>query len=115
MYVIRTLGLGALVASALSAVASPIQPRSAEKFVFAHFMVGIVQNYQVSDWKQDMISAQEIGIDGFALNNAKIDSYTPTQLANAYQAAEEVGFKVFPVRRYGQLDSWQVANLFAVL
>lgn len=42
-----------------------------------------------------MAYAQEIGIDAFALNNAKIDSYTPTQLANAYQAAEEMGFKVF--------------------
>lgn len=37
----------------------------------------------------------EIGIDAFALNNANIDSYTPTQLANAYQAAENVGFKCF--------------------
>lgn len=37
----------------------------------------------------------EIGIDAFALNNANIDSYTPTQLANAYQAAEQIGFKVF--------------------
>jgi glucan endo-1,3-alpha-glucosidase len=57
--------------------------------------VGIVQNYTVSDWKMDMAYAMEIGIDAFALNNAIIDSYTPTQLANAYQAAEEVGFKVF--------------------
>lgn len=39
--------------------------------------------------------AQEIGIDAFALNNANVDSYTPTQLANAYQAAENVGFKCF--------------------
>ena len=43
----------------------------------------------------DMAYAMEIGIDAFALNNANIDSYTPTQLANAYQAAEEMGFKVF--------------------
>ena len=42
-----------------------------------------------------MAYAMEIGIDAFALNNANIDSYTPTQLANAYQAAEEMGFKVF--------------------
>jgi glucan endo-1,3-alpha-glucosidase len=54
-----------------------------------------VQNYQVPDWKMDMAYAMEIGIDAFALNNANIDSYTPTQLANAYQAAEEMGFKVF--------------------
>lgn len=42
-----------------------------------------------------MSYAMEIGIDAFALNNANIDSYTPTQLANAYQAALEIGFKVF--------------------
>lgn len=54
-----------------------------------------MENYTVADWKTDMYYAKEIGIDGFALNNAKIDSYTPTQLANAYKAAEEVGFKCF--------------------
>lgn len=43
----------------------------------------------------DMAYAMEIGIDAFALNCASVDSYTPTQLAYAYQAAEEVGFKVF--------------------
>ncbi len=34
---------------------------------------------------------------GFALNCApeRIDDYTPKQLANAYQAAEELGFKMF--------------------
>lgn len=42
-----------------------------------------------------MAYAMEIGIDAFALNNANIDSYTPTQLANAYQAAQNVGFKCF--------------------
>lgn len=39
--------------------------------------------------------AKEIGIDAFALNCAKIDSYTPTQLAKAYEAASQVDFKVF--------------------
>lgn len=49
----------------------------------------------MSDWETEMVYAQEIGIDAFALNNANIDSYTPTQLANAYEAAENVGFKCF--------------------
>ncbi|KAJ7177411.1 glycoside hydrolase [Mycena crocata] len=59
--------------------------------------VGIVENYTVDDWKADMSDAKSIGIDGFALNCApeRVDSYTPKQLANAYQAAGEVGFKVF--------------------
>ncbi|KAI1425588.1 glycoside hydrolase family 71 protein [Xylaria sp. FL1777] len=69
----------------------------AEKPVYAHFIVGIVENYTVDDWKADITQAQAIGIDGFALNCApeRIDSYTPKQLANAYQAAEELGFKMF--------------------
>ncbi|KAJ5383566.1 Glucan endo-1-3-alpha-glucosidase agn1 [Penicillium concentricum] len=42
-----------------------------------------------------MAAAQSVGIDAFALNCASIDSYTPTQLALAYEAAEQVNFKVF--------------------
>ncbi|KAE8393893.1 glycoside hydrolase [Aspergillus alliaceus] len=69
--------------------------QSQSKYVFAHFMVGIVEHYQLSDWIEDMKIAQDIGIDAFALNCASIDKYTPTQLALAYTAAEQVGFKVF--------------------
>ncbi|PLN84053.1 glycoside hydrolase [Aspergillus taichungensis] len=65
------------------------------KYVFAHFMVGIVENYQLADWIEDMKIAQSIGVDGFALNCASIDKYTPTQLALAYQAAEQTNFTVF--------------------
>ncbi|KAJ6510689.1 glycoside hydrolase [Mycena sanguinolenta] len=69
----------------------------AQKAVYAHFMVGIVQNYSVDDWKADMADAKAIGIDGFALNCAppRVDSYTPTQLGFAYQAAAESNFTVF--------------------
>ncbi|EJD46378.1 glycoside hydrolase [Auricularia subglabra TFB-10046 SS5] len=65
--------------------------------VYAHFMVGIVENYTVDDWKIDMLQAKEIGIDGFALNCAppRVDGYTPKQLANAYEAAKQTNFKVF--------------------
>ncbi|KAF3906794.1 hypothetical protein AA313_de0208003 [Arthrobotrys entomopaga] len=72
-----------------------LEKRESTKYVYAHFMVGIVENYTVDDWKWDMQIAQDTGIDGFALNCASIDSYTPTQLANAYEAAKQVGFKVF--------------------
>ncbi|KAI1275720.1 glycoside hydrolase family 71 protein [Xylaria sp. FL0933] len=69
----------------------------AAKPVYAHFIVGIVEKYTVADWKADIAQAQAIGIDGFALNcaPARIDSYTPKQLANAYQAAQEMNFKMF--------------------
>lgn len=45
----------------------------------------------------DMAQAQAIGIDGFALNCAppRVDSFTPNQLANAYAAAQQLGFHVF--------------------
>lgn len=59
--------------------------------------VGIVEHYTVDDWKADIAQAQAIGIDGFALNCAppRVDSYTPKQLANAYEAAKQMGFHVF--------------------
>ena len=51
----------------------------------------------MDDWKLDMTQAKDIGIDGFALNCAppRVDSYTPKQLANAYEAASQVGFTTF--------------------
>ncbi|KZV99064.1 hypothetical protein EXIGLDRAFT_726537 [Exidia glandulosa HHB12029] len=68
-----------------------------DKAVYAHFMVGIVRNYTVADWKADMAEAKAIGIDGFALNCAppRVDSYTPDQLSFAYEAAAQSDFKVF--------------------
>lgn len=39
--------------------------------------------------------AKETGIDAFALNCGSVDSYTPKQLANAYEAASQADFKVF--------------------
>ncbi|OAA32413.1 glycoside hydrolase family 71 protein [Moelleriella libera RCEF 2490] len=69
----------------------------AAKPVYAHFMAGIVSGYTIDDWKTDMAQAKEIGIDGFALNCAppRVDSYTPRQIANAYEAATQLGFTVF--------------------
>ncbi|KAF7595364.1 hypothetical protein BBP40_006357 [Aspergillus hancockii] len=87
-YVLQALGAPVLDASLVSR-------QAASKYVFAHFMVGIVENYKLADWVEDMNIAKSIGIDGFALNCASIDSYTPTQLELAYQAAQQVDFKVF--------------------
>jgi glucan endo-1,3-alpha-glucosidase len=58
-----------------------------------------------------MFYAQEIGIDAFVLNCASIDSYTPTQLANAYQAASEVGFKVFISFDFSYWNNGDTANM----
>lgn len=56
-----------------------------------------MSGYTIDDWKTDMAQAKEIGIDGFALNCAppRVDSYTPRQIANAYEAATQLGFTVF--------------------
>ncbi|KAJ7675128.1 glycoside hydrolase [Mycena rosella] len=89
------MALKAIAAVLLLLCASGVA--SAQKAVYPHFMVGIVENYTVDDWKADMADAKAIDIDGFALNCApsRVDSYTPKQLSNAYQAAGESDFKVF--------------------
>lgn len=77
--------------------------------------IGIVPNYAVSDWKMDIAYAQEIGIDAFALNCASVDSYTPKQLAYAYQAAYKMGFKVFISFDFNYWNSGLTANITAYM
>ncbi|KAH8694166.1 putative glucan endo-1,3-alpha-glucosidase agn1 precursor [Talaromyces proteolyticus] len=105
----------AILACALPTTASVLaqsSKRQAEsKYVFAHFMVGIVQNYTIDDWKADMNLAKDTGIDAFALNCASVDSYTPTQLALAYQAAEAVDFKVFISFDFAYWSNGDTANI----
>ncbi|KAL0240570.1 hypothetical protein I308_106367 [Cryptococcus tetragattii IND107] len=67
---------------------------SGDKKVFAHFMVGIVSTYSISDWESDMQLAKSKGIDGFALNIG-VDWYSQEQLDLAYQAGASVGFDLF--------------------
>ncbi|CAG8034747.1 unnamed protein product [Penicillium salamii] len=89
--------------------------QSTEKYVFAHFMVGIVGNYELEDWKVDMAAAQSTGIDAFALNCASIDTYTPTQLALAYKAAAEIGFKVFISFDFAYWNNGDTAKITAYM
>ncbi|KAI9369320.1 glycoside hydrolase [Aspergillus egyptiacus] len=94
----RCVAALALIAHALPTLSLPstnVARQETERYVTAHFMVGIVENYTLDDWITDMELAQETGIDAFALNCASIDSYTDKQLALAYEAAEITGFKVF--------------------
>ncbi|KAJ3521152.1 hypothetical protein NM688_g9057 [Phlebia brevispora] len=89
-----TLGLAALCAHA--APTGPAKRDSGTKAVFAHFMVGFTDNYAAADWAEDITAAHNAGIDGFALNVGS-DSWQPSQVAAAYQAAESsgTGFKLF--------------------
>ncbi|KAI9659427.1 MAG: hypothetical protein M1821_001685 [Bathelium mastoideum] len=73
--------------------------------VFAHFMVQNSYAYDVSTWKNDMTSAQQVGIDGFALNwippyCSSTDpkhslAWQASSIANAFAAAEQQNFKLF--------------------
>lgn len=72
--------------------------------VLAHFMVQNSYAYTITTWQQDMTSAQQVGIDGFALN--WIPPYCSTtdpqsslawqasSIANAFTAAEQQNFKL---------------------
>ncbi|KAL1950285.1 hypothetical protein VTO73DRAFT_5409 [Trametes versicolor] len=69
------------------------------KLVVAHHIVGLTGgggagDFTLDTWKQDIRLASAKGIDGFALNVGP-DDYTDVQVGHAYQAAEELGFKLF--------------------
>ena len=72
-------------------------PTSAQKYVFAHVVVGNTAAHTQSTWENDITLAQDAGIDAFALNCGYPDSNIPTQVANAFAAAEALGstFKLF--------------------
>lgn len=68
--------------------------------VFAHFMVQNAYAYDVDQWKTDIASAQQIGIDGFALNwippNCQYGlDWTVDRIDDAFTAAESLNFKLF--------------------
>ena len=67
--------------------------------VFAHFMVQNAYAYDLDQWKKDISSAQQIGIDGFALNwippNCQGDlSWTIDTIDDAFNAASQMGFSM---------------------
>lgn len=96
----RLLQLATLASSALGATLPTrgteelVERATGTKYVFAHFIVGIVASYTQDDWTNDMTLAQSIGIDGFALDIG-MDSYNDQQLGYAYAAAAALDFKVF--------------------
>ncbi|KAL1297014.1 hypothetical protein AAFC00_004608 [Neodothiora populina] len=68
--------------------------------VVAHFMLDNSYAYTKSQWKTDMAAAQQVGIDGFALNWIPPDCNHPSRgwqldrIDDAYDAAESMGFKL---------------------
>ncbi|KAH9927687.1 glycoside hydrolase family 71 protein [Fomitopsis serialis] len=69
---------------------------SDSKLVVAHHIVGYTYPYDITDWESDIQLAYNSGLDGFALNVGS-NSWESTQVANAYQAAANLGldFKLF--------------------
>ncbi|KAL7421003.1 hypothetical protein Q5752_003887 [Cryptotrichosporon argae] len=77
-----------LSASVLAGPTRTVEKRATQdRYVFAHFMVGFVDEYGEADWTTDISLAHSYGLDGFALNCDDDDS-TATQLGYAYAAAE---------------------------
>src|ERR1700761_848569 len=70
---------------------------SAQKFVFIHVVVGDTAAHTQTDWVNDINLAKDTGADAFALNIANGDPNVPTQVANAFAAAEQLqnAFKLF--------------------
>ena len=79
-----------------------------------NFKVGNAASHTIDDWADDIQQAKDASIDGFALNIGG-DSYTGTQLTNAYSAAKTAGgfslFISFDFAAYPSFDVDTVSNL----
>ncbi|CZR50931.1 related to mutanase [Phialocephala subalpina] len=64
---------------------------SAQKYAFAHVVVGNTAAHTQETWANDISLAAACGIDAFVLNMGYPDSNIPTQVANAFAAAEAAG------------------------
>ncbi|KAI8674476.1 hypothetical protein NCS57_00345500 [Fusarium keratoplasticum] len=71
-----------------------IARRSMSRQVYAHYMVGLTDGQSPEQWQKDISDAKAVGIDGFALNIGT-DTWTLTQLHQAYAAAEAASFGLF--------------------
>ncbi|KAK4076687.1 CAZyme family GH71 [Trichoderma aggressivum f. europaeum] len=88
----------------LAALLVPYRVQAAA--VFAHFMVGNVPTWGVNDWESNMRLAQASHIDAFALNVAFGWPQNDASVAQAFQAAEAVGFRLFFSFDYAGNGSW---------
>ncbi|KAF4471359.1 glycoside hydrolase family 71 [Fusarium albosuccineum] len=82
--------------------------------VYAHYMVGLTDGQTAEQWQKDISDAQSVGIDGFSLNIGPQDTWTLTQLHQAYAAAEAANFKLFlsfDMETRGSWDAGAVADL----
>ncbi|KAF1353872.1 glycoside hydrolase [Delphinella strobiligena] len=70
------------------------------KTVLSHFMLQNSYAYDLQQWKTDIAAAQQIGLDGFALNWLPPDCSSPgldwqvARIDDAFTAAEDMGFNL---------------------
>ncbi|CAK48462.1 hypothetical protein M747DRAFT_322972 [Aspergillus niger ATCC 13496] len=79
--------------------------------VFAHFMISNTEGYTVDDWESEMALAVEAKIDAFALNIAADQDVNTASVANAFLAAENVGFYLFFSFDYAGNGAWAKADV----
>ncbi|OJJ95366.1 hypothetical protein ASPACDRAFT_64286 [Aspergillus aculeatus ATCC 16872] len=83
--------------------------------VFAHFMVSNTLQYTVDDWEDEMTLANEANLDAFALNIAVGDATNTGPVANAFLAAENVGFSLFFSFDYAGNGAWAESDVVSMI
>ncbi|KAK0616829.1 glycoside hydrolase [Immersiella caudata] len=83
--------------------------------VFAHYMVGLTLGQSPEQWKHDVVTAKEVGIDGFALNIGPSDPWTREQLDMAYQVTGEVGDFVLFISFDMAVGEWPVSQVIDLI
>ncbi|KAK0737080.1 glycosyl hydrolase family 71-domain-containing protein [Apiosordaria backusii] len=76
------------------------------KAVFAHFMVENGKLWSVDQWKVDIRLAQAAYNDGFALNIRADDKTLGISLSKAFEAADDLGFKMIFSYDYAGGGPW---------
>ena len=84
------------LSSLLAAASSLACTVEAQRYVFAHVVLGDTYAHTQATWQNDITLAHDAGIDAFALNIGYPDIFA-NQVSNAFAAAEALnnGFKLF--------------------
>jgi glucan endo-1,3-alpha-glucosidase len=89
MRILSTIALS-LMASLVSSLAT--QRRAINKPIVAHYMVGGINSTHTH---QDIVDAQKLGLDGFALNFDQFADWSEATVASLFTHADDLGFKLF--------------------
>ncbi|OKL61204.1 hypothetical protein UA08_03405 [Talaromyces atroroseus] len=110
---------GASLLLSLAAAASSVGVAAAQKYAFAHHVVGDTVAHTQADWENDITLAHDAALDAFALNvGYPNDNYLSTQVANAFAACEALsnGFKLFFSFDYlGGGQAWPASEVISWL